>query len=61
MKAQFSKMFDELDSLIKQKYNELEKYTIDSEKREEELAKNRKILKWIEDNIDEINCILDME
>lgn len=60
MKEQFSKSFDELDRRIGEKYKEIEACTVDQETREKELEKNKKIIKWIEANIAELNGILDV-
>lgn len=60
MKQQFSDSFDELDKLIKEKYEELESCANDQQKKEEELAQNRKILEWIEANKKEMDAILDI-
>ena len=60
MKEQFSRIFTELDELIKAKYAELEKCATDESEKRETLQKNQKILDWIETNINEINAILDM-
>lgn len=60
MKEQFMEMFDELDALIEQKYDELEKCANDQKMKEEELKKNKKLLGWIEACQAEINEILDM-
>ncbi len=60
MKNQFNKMFDDLDELIKEKYQELEKFATDQEARQKELEKNKKILLWIEENKKEIDDILEI-
>lgn len=60
MKSQFTKIFDELDELIKEKYEELEKCFKDQEVREAELKKNKQILNWIETCKAEIDEVLDM-
>lgn len=60
MKAQFSRIFTELDEMISSKYAELEKCAADESEKRETLQKNKDILKWIETNMDEINAILDM-
>lgn len=60
MKDQFTKIFDELDVLITQKYDELEKCASDQKAKEEELEKNKKLLRWIEACKSEINTILDL-
>lgn len=61
MKIQFSDIFDELDEIIKKKYDELSLCASDQEEKEKELESNKKILKWIELNKNEINSILNME
>lgn len=60
MKKQFTMIFDELDSLISEKYNELEKCASDQKEREAELEKNKKILGWIEACKAEINEVLNI-
>lgn len=60
IKEQFAGLFDELDALIKEKYTELEECANDQKTKEEELEKNKKLLKWIEKNKQEINSILDI-
>ncbi len=60
MKQQFSKMFDELDDLIKKKYTELEQCATDQKTKEAELNKNRSLLKWIEGCRAEIDEILNI-
>lgn len=60
MKEQFSRIFTELDEIIKAKYAELEKCATDESEKRKTLQKNQEILDWIETNINEINAILDM-
>lgn len=60
MKAQFSRIFAELDKIIEARYAELEKCAADEAEKRETLQKNQEILDWIEDNMNEINTILDM-
>ena len=60
MKKQFTNIFDELDEIIAQKYDELEMCASDQKAKEEELEKNRKLLGWIEACKAAINEILDM-
>ena len=60
MKEQFSRMFDELDKLIADKYEELEKCATDQSEKEKRLKENQELLQWIETNITEINSILDV-
>ena len=60
MKAQFMKIFDELDQLISRKYDELNQCAADQEAKEEALARNSRILSWIEECDKEIKGILEM-
>lgn len=60
MKSQFSHIFSQLDVLIQEKYDELEKCATDESERLENLKKNQELLEWIEANINEIHTILDM-
>ncbi len=60
MKIQFTKIFDELDELIRQKYTELEQCANDQKTKEAELEKNKKLLKWIEACKAEIDGILNI-
>lgn len=60
MKQQFTNMFEELDALVIQKYNELEICAKDQKQKEEKLKRNKDILYWIECNIAEINQILEI-
>ncbi|OOM06426.1 dynamin family protein [Clostridium saccharobutylicum] len=60
MKNQFTMIFDELDSLISEKYDELEKCANDQKVKEAELEKNKKLLGWIEASKAEIDEALDM-
>ena len=60
MKAQFSRIFAELDKIIEAKYTELEKCATDEAEKRETLQINRDLLNWIEANMNEINTILDM-
>ena len=53
-------MFDELNNIIKSKYEELNNCAIDKTRKEEEIARNKQILKWIEDNKKAIDSILDI-
>ena len=48
-KEQFARMFDKLDELIKEKYEELEAVSADKEAKDEILEKNRALLHWIEE------------
>ena len=45
----FARMFDKLDKLIKEKYEELEAASADKEAKDEILEKNRALLNWIEE------------
>lgn len=60
MKRQFTEIFDELDELIEQKYEELEQCSSDQKTKEEELKKNQKLLAWINANKAEIDDILNI-
>ena len=60
IKEQFSEIFDEMDELIQKKYQELEQCANDQRIKEAELEKNRKLLKWIETNKEEIDQILEI-
>ena len=60
MKEQFMSIFDELDKLISQKYDELNQCSSDQKEKEAKLARNKKILSWIQECITEINGILEM-
>lgn len=60
MKKQFGLMFDELDELIQQKYDELEACANDANIKQAELERNKKILEWIEACSAEINSILEI-
>lgn len=60
MKLQFSHMFTELDNIIKEKYDELERCAADQTEKEAKLQENEKLLSWIEACTAEINTILDM-
>ena len=60
MKTQFTEIFDDLDTLIQQKYDELEQCANDQQTKESELKKNKGILGWIEACRKEIDEILDI-
>ncbi len=60
LKKQFADSFDELDHLIAAKYTELDSLATNQKEKEQELEKNRRILKWIEDNKNEMNGLLDI-
>ena len=60
MKNQFTVMFDELDILIEEKYTELEMCISDQKTKEEELKKNKELLKWIEDCNTKIEDVLNI-
>lgn len=60
MKQQFTDMFEKLDALIVQKYEELEVCARDQKQKEEKLKKNKDILVWLEAKVDEINKILEI-
>ena len=58
MKMQFVRMFDELDDLIKQKYDELNQYVEDAKNNEKEIERTKDIIYWLEENKKELNEIL---
>ena len=58
MKAQFFRIFDKLDDVIKARYQELEECATDQSKQEDRLRENQAVLEWIETCIAEINDIL---
>lgn len=60
MKDQFTAMFDELDRIIKEKYDELDKCANDQQAKEAELKKNKETLERIEKFNSEIDSILDI-
>ena len=60
MKEQFMSIFDELDKIISQKYDELNQCASDQKEKEAELARNKKILSWIQECMSEISGILEM-
>lgn len=60
MKEQFMGIFDELDKIISQKYDELNQCASDQKEKEAELARNKKILSWIQECMSEISGILEM-
>lgn len=60
MKEQFMSIFDELDKLISQKYDELNQCASDQKEKEATLDHNKKILSWIQECMSEINGILEM-
>ena len=60
MKSQFTGMFADLDRLIQEKYDELDKAANDQKIKEEELQKNKKLLSWIEACQAEIDEALSM-
>ncbi len=60
MKAQFSRIFTELDNIIAAKYDELERCATDEAEKNARLKENQDILQWIEGNMKEIDTILDM-
>ena len=60
MKDQFTAMFDELDMIIKEKYDELDKCANDQQEKEAELKKNKETLERIEKFNSEIDSILDI-
>lgn len=60
MKKQFGLMFNELDELIQQKYDELNQCANDEKIKQAELENNRNILSWIEACSAEINAILEI-
>jgi len=60
IKDQFSDMFDKLDEVIMEKYNELEKCATDQKEKEKHLEESRRLLRWIEGNKAEIDAVLDV-
>ena len=60
MKDQFTAMFDELDRIIKEKYDELDKCANDQQAKEAELKNNKETLERIENFNSEIDSILDI-
>ena len=60
MKDQFTAMFDELDMIIKEKYDELDKCANDQQAKEAELKKNKETLERIGKFNSEIDSILDI-
>lgn len=60
IKQEFLRTFSQLDVLIAQKYDELEKCAADQAQKEKTLEENKKILNWIETCMAEINAILDL-
>ncbi len=60
IKEQFMASFDKLDQQILAKYEELDSCARSLEKKEEELENNRKILSWIETNIQELDSVLEI-
>ena len=60
MKEQFTKLFDKLDEMIKEKYIELEVFASDQKTKEKELEENRKLLSWIENRKSEIEELLEI-
>ena len=60
MKTQFFDIFKELDKIVSEKYDELTRYQDDEKAKNAVLAENQKRLKWIEDNIHEIDSILEL-
>lgn len=60
IKNQFTLMFDELDVLIKQKYEELNECIKDQDTSKEKLESNKKILSWIETCKAEVEEVLEI-
>lgn len=60
IKKQFTLMFDELDVLIKQKYEELNECIKDQDTSKEKLESNKKILSWIETCKAEVEEVLEI-
>ena len=60
MKEQFKDIFDKLDQLIAQKYEELAACAGAQKSKEAELEQNRKLLGWIEACKAEIDGILEL-
>ena len=61
MKAQFSDIFNELDKIIKAKYDELALCASDMKEKEAALEHNKNVLDWIVYNQNEIDNILNMK
>lgn len=59
-KEQFAKMFDKLDILIKEKYQELEEAADKQHASEEILKKNRELMNWLEECKAEIDDALNI-
>lgn len=59
-KEQFAKMFDKLDVLIKEKYQELEEAADKQHASEEILKKNRELMNWLEECKAEIDDALNI-
>lgn len=59
-KEQFAKMFDKLDILIKEKYQELEEAADKQHTSEETLKKNRELMNWLEECKAEIDDALNI-
>ena len=59
-KEQFAKMFDKLDILIKEKYQELEEAADKQHASEETLKKNRELMNWLEECKAEIDDALNI-
>lgn len=60
MKSQFKVMFEELDAIIKAKYDELEQCAADETANKEKYENNKRILEWLEANIKEIDETLNI-
>ena len=60
VKKQFAILFDKLDKMIAEKYDELKRYSTEQNRIDELLAENKSKLDWIEANMIEINEILEM-
>lgn len=60
LKVQFADLFEELDTIIAAKYDELERYAADETEKANKLQKNQELLNWIQTNLEEIDTLLAM-
>lgn len=59
-KATFSKLFAEVDEIVRQTYKDLEQMADTEKQNAEELEKNKNILSWLEASVAEINSVLEI-